>query len=215
MKRSVRFALFAMIAGAGLLLTGCAGSTKVLGSWSDPAHDYKAVKKVVVVGASKNDVMRKYYEESFVQELAKYKIAAVPSFQVLKVADPANVDQAAAAAQLRDAGATHVLVTRLVDQKTVQEYRPPTTYAVGMSPGYGYPGWYGGWYPYWSTTYVSEPGRIETSTVVQMESNLYDLASEKLMWSGATQTQVTRLPQEEVKPFVKRLVDEMRAKKAL
>lgn len=215
MKIAKWSAVLAVLSALALVNAGCAGSTKVLGSWSDPSHDYTAVKKIAVVGASKNEVMRKYFEESFVQELAKYKIQAVASFQILKVSDPATIDKDAATAQLRDAGCTHVLVTRLVDQQTVQEYRPPTTYAVGMSPGYGYPGWYGGWGTYWGTTYAYEPGRIEVSTVVQMESNLYDLASGKLMWSGATQTKVTTVAQEEVKPFVSTLVNEMRATKAL
>lgn len=215
MKIAKWTAVLAVLSALALLTAGCAGSTKILGSWSDPSHNYASVKKVAVVGASKNEVMRKYFEQSFVEELAKYKIQGVASFQILKVSDPATIDKDAATAQLRDAGCTHVLVARLVDQQTVQEYRPPTTYAVGMSPGYGYPGWYGGWGSYWSTTYAYEPGRIETSTVVQMESNLYDLASGKLMWSGATQTTVTTVAQKEVKPFVSRLVDEMRATKAL
>ena len=73
-----------------------------------------------------------------------------------------------------------MLVTRLVDQETVNQYYPPTYSSVPSA-------YYGGWYGYYNMgyTYMSSPGYSETNHVYRLETNLYDRAGDKLLWSGS------------------------------
>ncbi len=195
---------------AAAALAGCASSTRILTSWKDPAYQAGSVKKVVVMGLTANGTMRRVYESMFVEELKKLKVDAVEGRLIIERLE--GIEKDAALAKLKEAGVTHVLATRLVDQKTVQEYHPPTTVGVGYG---GYRGYYGGWYPYMSVGYstVASPGYIQEKQVYNLETNFYDLAADKLVWSGLTQTVAHDAPSEEIEPFIDAMVYELRSKK--
>jgi hypothetical protein len=194
------------------LLAGCASSTKILTSWKSPDFQEGSVKKVVVMGLTPNNSIRRQYESMFVEELRKLKIEAVPGLDV--ISELKGVEKEAALQQLQQAGVTHVLATRLVDRKTVQEYHPPTTVSVGVG---GYGGYYGGWYPYMSVGYstVASPGYYSQKEVYNLETNLYDLAADKLVWTGLSETVAYDAPSEKIEGFIDAMTYELRSKKIL
>lgn len=197
---------------AALLLAGCSSSTRILTSWKDPSFQEGSVKRVVVMGLTPIGSMRRQYESMFAEELRKLKVDAVMGLDVIKELE--GLEKDAALATLREAGVTHVLATRLVDKKTVQEYHPPTTMSVGYG---GYPGYYGGWYPYMSVGYtaVTSPGYYQQKQVYNLETNLYDLAADKLVWTGFSETVAYEAPSDEIKPLIDALSYELRSKKIL
>ncbi len=75
-----------------------------------------------------------------------------------------------------------MLVTRLLGVEEKTEYVPPRTYTV---PGhyYGYYGYYGS-----SWDVVHEPGYYQTHTIVRLETNLYQVQTGDLVWSGQSET---------------------------
>src|SRR6058998_1679261 len=97
----------------------------------------------------------------------KDKVEAEPGYKRIPDPDPKKIDKDAVAAGLRKDGFTHVLVTRLVSVEDRETYHPPSTMTVGVGFG-GYPGYYGGWYPYMSMSYgyVTSPGYTTVNTVV-------------------------------------------------
>lgn len=204
----------------GLVLTigalGCASSTKMLHSSTTPDFRPGSVKKIFVVGVAQTDSLRRLYEDTFVADLKQSKYDGEASYTRIPDPDPKKVDKDAVAGSLVKDGFTHVLVTRIVSVEDRETYVPPTTMAVGVGYG-GYPGYYGGWYPYMSMSYgyVTSPGYTTVNRVVGLETNLYDLASQKLVWSGMTQTWVDNEPEQHVREVIYAVLWDLRAKKVI
>ena len=111
-------------------LASCGPATQLTSSWADPAAANRTYQKVAVVGATPRAPIRRKYEDAFAKELEARGISSVPSYQF---AGEGQLDKEAAGAKLREAGCDAVIVTRLVDQETVQTYYPPT-YSTMAAP---------------------------------------------------------------------------------
>ena len=196
---------------AVVVLASCAASTQLMHSWADPAAAGHQFKKIVVVGATPQSATRRTYEDAFTQELAARGVQAIPSYQLV---GEGQVDKDAASQKIRDAGCDGILVTRLVDKSTEQTYYPPTYSAVAAPAPY-----YGGWYGYYNMgyTYMSSPGYVTTDQVYKIESNLYDINGDKLVWSGLTETTLSSdtAPSSEILAFIDVLTYDMEKHKVI
>jgi len=206
LSRSVRLSL---AAAPLLVLASCAAPTKLTTSWSDPTAANHTYQKIVVVGVTPRAPARRQYEDDFVAELQSRGITGVQSYTF---AGEGQVDKDAAIAKLKEMGADGVIVTRLVDKETVQTYYPPTYSSVPTA-------YYGGWYGYYSMgyTYMSSPGYVDENKVYRIETNLYDVNNDKLVWSGLTETTLSSgsAPESEIKPFIAAITYDMESKKVL
>jgi hypothetical protein len=215
-SRHVRAAV--LVATAALVL-GCAAKTQMMTSWSAPGASKKNVKRVLVIGVSQDDSIRRTFEDDFVGRFLSLGYYAVPGYKWFP--DASKFDKDAIAAKLKEEGFTNVLVTRLVGKNSVTTTTGPTVVAGygGYAP-YG-PGWYGGWGSYYtmgySTAYVS-PGYTTTTDVVTLETNFYDATKEQdaLLWSGQSQTNIDPTAggqrQSTIDSVIGTVVYEMRAK---
>ncbi len=188
------------------------GTTSMKSAWKDDTYQ-TTPKKMMVIGLAKNAGTRRFYEDQFVSVLQKRGVAGIPSYQ--HFAGEGQVDSATAIAKMRELGADAVLITRLLDKKTVETYYPPTvTY---MGPSY-YPSYYGGWYGYYggSYNYMSTPGYTSVEDYYYLETNVYDLNSLKLVYSGLSETGITSGASDSVIQEVVQIVSEsMVAKKVV
>jgi hypothetical protein len=207
-----KLALAGTVLALGALAGACSSDMKMVRSWVDPQMNKESIKKIFVIGVANEDALRKWYEDTCVGLLKDLKYDAVPGYTL--VSDPDHADKNQVKAQLLQQGFTHVLVTRVVHREDVEQYHPPTYMTVGYG---GYPGYYGGWYPYWSMGYstVASPGYVTSQTVLSVESNLYEIASEKMMFTGLTQAYRSEDPQSTVNQYLHSLFYEMRSKGAL
>jgi len=171
---------------AAWLLASCS-STTMIAQWSDPSYTGGKMQKVLLMGVSPNPSGRRVFEDSFANVLAKRKIQTVSSYQ--NFPDVESITKENIEAFAKEQGITHILVARIVDRQTVQEYVPPSVTTV-YSPSY--PGYYGGWYPYYSTSYASvvSPGYTYERTIVTVETNVYDVATTKMIWNGMSDTEI-------------------------
>ena len=205
----------AAVATAAVGLLACSATTMVT-SWKAPGASKATVKKVLVLGVSNTDSLRRSYEDDFVASLNKLGYQAVASYNW--VPDASKIDEGALAARIKAESVTNVLVTRLVGTKEVTTVTAPT-YGVGYAP-YG-PAYYGGWGSYYSYGYatVVSPGYVYTNNVVTLETNFYDSSKEKdaLLWSGQTET--TLSPSDaagsKIASVIQAIVYNMRAKGVL
>jgi len=190
------------------VLTSCAPSTELTSSWADPTLANKGFRKIVVVGATPKAAIRRLYEDTFASELQSRGVDAIASYTF---GTSGQMDKDQAIAKLKEIGADGVIVTRLLDKEQYQNYYPPTYSTVAAPSAY-----YGGWYGYYSMgyTYESSPGYVETGNVYRIETNLYDVAGDKLAWSGLTETSVTSgdAPDKEVRPLIHALLMDMEKK---
>ena len=196
------------------LAAGCSSSMKLVRSWSDPALVEGSVKSVFVIGVAESMLMRKAYEDTFILALESKTIKVTPGYELIQ--DISQVDKDAVAAELKKRGVTHVLVTRVVDRREVEQYHPTSYVSVGVG-GYGYPGYYGGWGSYMSVGYttMSSPGYTTVHTIVSVESNLYDLNTEKMVWTGLSEAYPNDNPTDSFRPYINQLIYDMKAKKVI
>jgi hypothetical protein len=85
---------------------------------------------------------------------------------------------------VRNTNCDGILTIALVNQETETSYVPGTAYAGG---GMGYYGTFSSYYAYGYSSFYS-PGYYTTDKTYYIETNLFDVASEKLVWSGRSKT---------------------------
>lgn len=199
---------FSLAAAVGALLTaGCGGATQTTQVWTDPSFETNSLRKLMVIGIGNNPTIRRSFEDRFVAALTAQGIDAEPSYRLV---GDGNLDSARTSAEMHRTGCDGVFVTRIVDQKTVKtSYPPSSSYAGAPYPGlphaYRY-GWYG--YYGWGYAYASTPGYTVENQVVSLETALYRVADDQLVWSALSQEWLGQadLPGSEIDPLVRQLI---------
>ena len=184
-------------------------SPGLMRAWVDPHMPRGGVKKILVIGVAENDTLRRAFEDTCTGLLRELEHEVVPGYAI--VGDPKEVDKDEVAARLKKDGVTHVMVTRIVHRKDVENYTPTTWGGHG-----GYPGYYGAWYPYWSAgcAMAASPGYATAKTNLSVESNLYDIDSGKMVVTGLSKAYASDDPQGPV-TYLKSLLYELRARRVL
>ena len=101
-------------------------------------------------------------------------------------------------------GAQIVTISRLVDVASETVYHPGTTAYI---PAAGYYGM--GAYYHSSYMMVSDPGYVSESKIYKVETNVYDVKTEKLIWSGLSDTTDPSNYQEAIASIAVLVVGEM------
>jgi len=166
-----------------LALAGCTASTKLVNTWKAPDAAPLTLKPgdlVIAMVMSKEETTRRTGEDLLGEELRQRGLRPIPSFTLIPTDQVDNKEKAAAAIQ--DSGAAALVAMRPIAVNKQQTFVPPT-YA---GPG----GPYGGWGPYygygWGAAY--SPGYVVTDTIVRVETLVFDLKQNKLVWAGQSET---------------------------
>lgn len=172
-----------LLLAAVFIFAGCSSSAKITDSWN--AADVKQVplKKILVLGFfnEKDRSMRERIENEVAADLRGQGYEVVTSFKEYGPKSFENMKEEQALKKLQSANFDGVLTISLLDKNKERRYVPGTMY----SP---YP--YGGFWGYYSYYYprVYQPGYYETSTRFFFETNLYDINSNKLLYSAQSQS---------------------------
>ncbi len=176
MTKSLFKALICLIV---LSSCGSSKSTQLVSHWKDPnlkEADIKELKSVMVAVFAANESSRRAAED----KIAEINPAIVQSYMILNEKISQSVEESKKIMEEKDFDG--VLVFRLVSKEKSQEYVPGTSSYGG---GYG-----GGYYGYHSGYYGSyyDPGYYKDNTSYVVETSLYSLKKDKLIWSGITST---------------------------
>jgi hypothetical protein len=189
-------------------LCSCA-ATSLKSTWKSPDYHGGPVGKIAVLAMDEGGMYRPMIEGQFVRQLEQQGQPAFKTLELLTLPE-IKADKSAAAAKLRAAGADSILIVRLADSvnKSSLVPNPGRTSTVTVESGST------GWYDYYVVSY-SGPGGMQKSLQrnVYLETSLYDLNSEKKLWSGLTET-ILREDMDhmaEVDPLVAKLVTALRA----
>src|SRR5215471_4501292 len=160
---------------AAVALAGCYHSTRLAATWRDPAAGPIRFRQPVVVFVSKDAVFRRTMED----KLASNFPNSVQSYRILT--DNDMTDGARVLRLLDEKGYDGAIVMDVVNVTNVVSYTPGT-YWYGP-PYYSFAGYWGtAWgYPY-------DPGYISTNVVVSIETQIYNLRSDKLIWAARSET---------------------------
>ena len=184
------------------ILSGCAATT-MKSTWQDPSYSFTAMKSVLIIGVSQKDLVKRTLEDQFVAQLATRGIKATSSYQVLP---PGAVpDEASLAAFVHDKGISAILVTRLTDRRTEEQYIPPTQTTTLTAP-MGYYGYYQDSRQLVTTT---TPGYTSTQSYASLETRIFDSATGKPVWIGSSETLLSDNIEKLVKGYVRLIVKKM------
>ncbi len=173
----------------GLSLAACS-STYMSGSWADPAYKGQ-VKDVYVIGVAKQETNRRIFEDTFARQFGTTGIKGISSYNDL----PSNqeLNQETIKQRMITNGADSVLITKLISQRseTVTSPGHASGYSSYGRGGYGSRRSYGGWGNY-SRSYnvVYQPPTTSHFGILTVESVLYDLKTEEMIWSAQLETVV-------------------------
>ena len=198
---------------AGLLLTtifltACA-NTKISQSWVEPDNK-RSYDDLLIIGIGESEQNRRAYESHFVESLRAVGTEAEASYKLIKSNEKIDRDTVTKAVEGMEING--VLITHMVaiDEETI--YRPSMDYM----PMYG-GGYYGGLYSYYPhvNSYVSRPGYYTTQETYTLETNLYDIESEELVWSARSRTFAPDSVQEVIVDLTKLLIKDLQDKNLL
>jgi len=196
---------------AAIILSGCGSNTSIVSSWRDPkitvAQEH--FKKVLVVVLVKDEASRRTAENRIAASNEIFKT----SYQYLNEST-SQFTKEQKLKILQDENFDGVITMRLVSTEKETNYVPGTY--TGMYYG-GFDGMYtnvygygfGNWYGMYSPSFY-DPGYYQETTSYMVETNIFSLKENKLIWTGTTKSEyVTDLGQT-VDAIMQAVVAEMR-----
>ena len=179
------------------LLVAACSSTTMSGSWSDPAFT-KKVNNVYIIGISKDETRRRIFEDTFGRQLASQGIKTFSSYKDLP--NNQETDREAIFQRMTAEGCDSVIITQLINTRKESVTSPGRVSGYSSGPYYGGRrgggGYYGdrGYYNNWGNYYsrrtdiVYEPPTSTEFVIATVESVVYDLKSEEMIWSAQLET---------------------------
>jgi hypothetical protein len=206
MKTLLRYFLCVVLALA-LFTTSC-GSIKTLHVWKDDTYQQR-LQKVLVIAVAEQDFMQKHFENVLSESLASRGIEATPGNKVFPQTK-GKLDREAILAKVKELGFSSVLVARSVNKKEVSELAHGQIYFVPTSFQQDWYGFYAD-----SLDVVAISGRQYDAEYFTLVTNVYDVTSEKLIWSYLSEVKVENSREGALNPFIDRLIKQLEDSKLL
>jgi hypothetical protein len=155
---------------------GCS-TTSFKSTWRDPTAGPITLQgqKVAAFLMTPNETMRRDGEDTLARELAARGVQGIPGYRLS--AGKQVQDSEVLRKKLADAGIDGAVIMRVIDRRQEVNYIP------------GGPV-YGSFWGYWDYGYaiMANPGYLTTDTVVSVETLVYSLRDDKLLWGGVSET---------------------------
>lgn len=165
---------------ATLLVSGlaCSSNTQLANMWVAPDYAPHHYHRIVAVALANSEANRRLIEDAMVKRLSTHT-DAVASYTL--VSDERELKSERFQREASRLGADGILTVRMLGKEHETVYQPGYIHTRPYGPGFWHV--WDGWYDTWAT-----PGYYEHYNVYSLESSLFDLTSDKLAWSGVTQT---------------------------
>lgn len=221
-----------------LLFVSCGPSTKLVRSWVNEDDTPKSYEKLAVVGMTPNESSRYLIERAVVKDLTDDGFKAIATYEIFPLAGRMNDLQdlikdkedlkRRVVQKVEENKIDALMMISIFDIQKEQRYVNDQNYTMGGagyygSPYYGGTGYYGtpmmrgsyyNYYAYSIGTIYNDGYYVDDYTYF-VECNLYDVASEKLLWTGRTKTVNMESVEEEVVYFSEIVIKELIKKKVI
>jgi len=168
---------------AMLIFSACGPSVKLTASWTDTQATPPKFTHILVMAIGKDLAKRKIGEDAIRKELHAYGYNASTSLDELGPGFAARTDSAAMQRILLDKAFDGVVTVRVLDVNERGRWVPGGVY-------YGPDGFYRGFYGYYHRVwgYYTAPAYEAFDVEVLLESNLYEVLTSRLLWSGQSKS---------------------------
>jgi hypothetical protein len=182
MKKNLSILSLSLLA----VMLSCSPSVKILGSWTGPSTPPEGYSNIFVTALTDNILARQTVETDLDNLLLEEGVNAESSFDILPPGfKSSGVDKEEVLRKIRELGSDAILTVAVLDQTNETRYVPGSTMYSPM--GYGYYGRFWGYYNYYNPV-MYDPGYYTTDKNYYLEANLYDVATEELVWSSQSET---------------------------
>ena len=166
-----------VLVGMVLLGVGSCASTEFKSTWKDPEAGPVELqgKRLATFALTKDEAMARAAEDAMAGALAKQGVNVIPGYQLLSSEDAADKNKLRD--KLKEANVDGAVVMRVVGSRQEVNYVP-------TGPAYG--SFYGYWDYGWAA--VGSPGYLTTDRIVSVETLVYSVPKDKLIWAGVSET---------------------------
>jgi hypothetical protein len=180
-----------------------AASSRFKSMWKSPeaaSVDLRG-QKVVALVIRKEDGPRQDAEVALAKALTARGLQGIPAYSVIPPSELRSRE--AAKARMDKLGIAAVVVMKEVGQSSEVSESPATYYATASySTFWGY--YDGGW------SYMYEPSYLSIDRIVSVETLIYDLRRDKLLWAGMSDSTNPKMVTKLIQDLVDTTAKEMR-----
>ena len=164
----------------GMLAISSCSSTKITSTWREPNKEISLNKlnKVLVVALFQNETSRRKAED---QMVSYFYGKGVASYNYLDK-DISMKNENAIREKIKNDGFDGAVTMRLLDVDKEDVYSRGN---ISMYPSY-YRNFSGYYFRNWG--YFSDPGYYSTTKTYTVETNVFSIKEDKIIWSGITKT---------------------------
>jgi hypothetical protein len=182
-----------------LAFAGGCTSTHIVNVWRNPNFAGPIeFKKILAVAIHPDGTTRRIAEDEMVRQIGPQRCVA--GYQVLDEGDRADATKLLAKA--KSLGVDGLITIRILSIRTESTWQP------SMGPT-GFAGYYNG------AVMVAAPGYLEVDHTVRVETRIYSVSDETLIWSGLSDTVDVPNIDKAVKEIANAVRDELRKEKLL
>ena len=165
--------LFGYLFSFAFLVISCAG-TELTQEQIDEVYTGNPVSDILVIAITGNEHNRRSFEKKFVSQLKSVGVDAVSSEEAIPMPADLELKKEMILNAVNHYKNDAVIITHLIGKEDKDVY---------TRSGSAHRGFYG----FYHSRY-SDPGYSSTRTTVRLQTNLYDVKTEKLIWSGKSKT---------------------------
>ncbi len=167
------------------LLSACSPATLLVENWSDPQYNGPPLKKILVIGVIKNTERRYAFEDEFASLISAGNRQGIASHKLLPDLEKQG-NKEFVLKIVEQTGADGVMIVTTHGLINLQRVTPPTfDYIPNSGAGHSYSMF--GYYNY-SHSITYNPGHTVTDKLLRVDIKLFNAASEKVIWSGKTES---------------------------
>jgi hypothetical protein len=199
----MRHRLIAFVSFVTLAAVSLSAKTTFSSVWKSPdaSRIFFGGLKVAAVVIDQDESLRVSGEEALADELNKRGIQGVPSYRLMPKELLKKPEEARA--WFEKSGVQGVIAFRLISDEQRRTITPATWSTEYYSTLWGYYG-YG-----WGTAAVFTPGSNRTERFVSLETLVYSVPRNSLIWGGVSTTDNPKSARDVVEEVVKEAVKEM------
>lgn len=190
---------------SGVLIIACSG-TSLINTQVDESYRGKPVTNILVIGVTyrEKEEVRRSFEDRFVEQLKAAGVEAIASGDAISIPADLMLKKDDILKAVNKFNNDAVIITHVVGKEKKEIYTPATRS-------------YGGYYGYYGYVFghTHSPGYSSTNTSYRLETNLYDVKTEKLIWSGKSETLNPDSGKQMIDDVIKLVIQDLQKKNLL
>jgi hypothetical protein len=202
MKKHI-FKWYSCLLSLTFLVVACAG-TEITQKPVEDAYRGKPASDILVIAITGNEHNRRIFERRFVAQLKSIGVDAIASEKALPMPGDLELTKEMILEAVHQYENDAVIITHLIGKDEKDTY---TRADIDRHRFFGF----------YRSRYRSahSPGYSSTSTTVRLETNLYDVETEKRMWSGQSKTWSAEATSQIINDVIKSVVNSLQKNKLI